>query len=152
MKRLVFCLLFVLLPNLTVADPLTQSAGTEPNGLITGHQVLDELVRGRTQYGLRSDGSNDVEYHAEDGTSAYWYWGCLYRGRWWATEENICYYYPALDVPGPHCFTVTRQDDQLQFWAAGGADTAPTVVITKTVDGNPENFPLNTDLVCDEVS
>lgn len=140
---------------LALAATLALSFAAEavsPVQAITGKAKLEALVSGKTQYGHRSDGTDDVEYHKENGVSAYWYWGCLYRGRWWATEENICYFYPAMDVPGPHCFSVTEEAGELLFYGTGDPSGSPTVRIYQSLDGNVEAFPLNTDLVCDEVS
>lgn len=131
--------------------PAAAADGT-PDGRVIGNAVLEELVSGRTQYGNRSDGSSDVEFHSEDGRSAYWYEGCLYRGIWWATEDQLCYIYPTTAWPGPHCFIVERRGGQVTFVGTPGGEDALVITITANVPGNPENFPLDGEGNCDLVS
>lgn len=119
---------------------------------VLGHDALETLVSGRTQYGDRSDGSSDIEFHNSDGRSAYWYEGCLYRGIWWATEESLCYIYPTTSWPGPHCFLVERRNGALRFIGEPGDPDALVITITSNVPGNPENFPLDGEGNCDLVS
>lgn len=123
-----------------------------PEGRILGNEALETLVSGRTQYGDRSDGSSDIEFHSDDGRSAYWYEGCLYRGIWWATADTLCYIYPTTSWPGPHCFLVERRDGALRFVGTPGDPEALVITITANVPGNPENFPLDGEGNCDLVS
>ena len=85
---------------LLLAAPAGAAENAPQDGRILGHTALERLVSGRTQYGDRSDGGYDIEFHSDDGRSAYWYEGCLYRGIWWATEEELCYIYPTTTWPG----------------------------------------------------
>lgn len=143
--------LAALLALLALALP-ARGEEAVPDGRILGHKTLESLVSGRTQYGDRSDGSSDIEFHSSDGRSAYWYEGCLYRGIWWATEDTLCYIYPTTTWPGPHCFIVERRDGALRFVGAPG-DLDPLVItITANVPGNPEHFPLDGEGNCDLVS
>jgi len=119
---------------------------------VVGREALTALVSGRTQYGDRSDGGSDIEFHSADGRSAYWYEGCLYRGVWWATEDALCYIYPTTSWPGPHCFAVERIDGHLSFVGTPGGEDALVIRITANVPGNPENFPLDGEGNCDLVS
>jgi hypothetical protein len=129
-----------------------QGEETVPEGRVLGNETLETLVSGRTQYGNRSDGSSDIEFHSSDGRSAYWYEGCLYRGIWWATDDSLCYIYPTTTWPGPHCFFVERQDGALRFVGTPGDPDALVITITDNVPGNPENFPLDGEGNCDLVS
>jgi hypothetical protein len=135
-----------------LATPVAAAEGTPADGRVLGHAVLEELVSGRTQYGDRSDGSSDIEFHSDDGRSAYWYEGCLYRGIWWATEDQLCYIYPTTSWPGPHCFIVERRAGQFTFVGSPGGENALVIAITANVPGNPENFPLDGEGNCDLVS
>lgn len=141
---------------LLAAPALAESTGTETevpqDGRLTGQEALIELVAGRTQYGNRSDGTSDIEYHAPDGRSAYWYEGCLWRGQWWATEEMLCYLYPTTDWPGPHCFTVERRAGAYYFVAANDSDAPLTIRITANEPGNTENFPMDAEGGCNLIS
>jgi len=123
-----------------------------PDGRLLGHATLEALVSGCTEYGDRSDGGYDIEFHSDDGRSAYWYEGCLYRGIWWATEDSLCYIYPTTTWPGPHCFHVERQEGQLSFVGTPGGPDNLVITITSNVPGNPENFPLDGEGNCDMVS
>lgn len=138
---------------LLAAPALAESeAEPPPDGRLTGREALTELVADRTQYGDRSDGSSDIEYHAADGRSAYWYEGCLWRGQWWATEEMLCYLYPTTDWPGPHCFTVERQAGDYYFVAANDSYDPLTIRITANEPGNTENFPMDAEGGCNLIS
>ena len=142
--------LLVLLALL--ATPTVAAEDAPLDGRVVGHDALEQLVSGRTQYGNRSDGGSDIEFHSDDGRSAYWFDGCLYRGIWWATEEQLCYIYPTTTWPGPHCFVVERRDGQLTFIGSPGGEGALIISITSNVPGNPENFPLDGEGNCDLVS
>lgn len=132
-------------------EPAAEDEASE-TARITGEEALTALVADRTQYGDRSDGLSDIEFHSGDGRSAYWYDGCLYRGVWWATEDALCYIYPTTTWPGPHCFTVERRDGQLTFVGSPGGPDALVISITANVPGNPENFPLDGEGNCDLIS
>lgn len=143
---------WALLALLLAAAPAAAGETPPADGRVTGHEALVTLVSGRTQYGDRSDGGTDIEYHNDDGRSAYWYEGCLYRGIWWATEDELCYIYPTTTWPGPHCFVVERSGGQLAFVGSPGGADALVITITANVPGNPENFPLDGEGNCDLVS
>lgn len=143
----------ILLLWLTALPAVAETpAPPQPDGQIRGRQALIDLLADRTQYGDRSDGTWDIEFHSADGRSAYWYEDCLWRGQWWATDEMVCYVYPTTSWPGPHCFTVERRAGQTWFVGVGGAVDRLEILITRNVPGNPENFPLDQEGNCDLVS
>jgi len=146
--RHVLILLLWLLPLPAAAS------GDEPppDGQVRGRQTLIDLVADRTQYGDRSDGTTDIEFHSGDGRSAYWFEDCLWRGQWWATDEMICYVYPTTSWPGPHCFTVERRAGRYIFVGVGGSVDTLEITITSNVPGNVENFPLDQEGNCELVS
>jgi hypothetical protein len=148
--RHVLILLLALLALPAIAAEATPP--TEPDGQLRGRQRLIDLVADRTQYGNRSDGTSDIEYHSADGRSAYWFEDCLWRGQWWATDEMICYVYPTTSWPGPHCFTVERRGGTHWFVGVGGAVDRLEIRITANLPGNVENFPLDQEGNCELVS
>lgn len=119
---------------------------------IVGQAALEALVSDRTLYSHRSDGGDEIEFHRADGLSAYLYRDCLYRGRWWATDENLCYFYPAMSPSGPHCFVVVETAAGLELWSAGGTDAEPTSVVFERLPGNSESLPLNQDDDCEPIA
>lgn len=148
--RHLLTLLLLLAAWPAAADETTDAPATE--GQVLGRKALAALVADRTQYGDRSDGLKDIEYHSADGRSAYWFDDCIWRGQWWATDEMLCYVYPTTNWPGPHCFTVERHDGKLYFIGIGGSVDRLVIEITKNVPGNVENFPMDAEGNCDQVS
>lgn len=117
---------------------------------ITGKAALEALVSGRTQYRDRSDGTSEIEYHSPDGRSAYVWDNCIERGQWWATEDQICFFYPDTALQGPHCFWIKRNaKDQLEFWWSGDPRAPlPTATTVEDLPGNVERLPLDTTGEC----
>ncbi len=116
---------------------------------VTGIEKLEELVRDRTHYRTRSDGSFEVEYHSKEGISAYVWEGCVIRGEWWATPEEICFFYPDNDLQGPHCFFIEEGENGLEFWWSGNPfATEPTATTVRDVQGNSEHLPLGVNGEC----
>ncbi len=150
MRHVLILLLALLALPAQAADATPPAA--EPDGQVRGRQTLIALIADRTQYGDRSDGTSDIEYHSADGRSAYWFEDCLWRGQWWATDEMICYVYPTTSWPGPHCFTVERRGGAHWFVGVGGAVDRLEIEITANVPGNVENFPLDQEGNCELVS
>ncbi len=152
MRRLLIrCLLVALLPP---AGALADETGAldRPDGHIVGKATLIELVADATLYGDRSDGALDIEYHHPDGRSAYWFEGCLYRGQWWATAEELCYFYPTTDWPGPHCFSAEVWSGQLYMVGSGDVLGDLVIQITERAAGNSEHLALDAEGGCDLVS
>ncbi len=116
---------------------------------VTGIEALEALVRGRTHYRTRSDGSFEIEYHSTDGISAYVWEGCVIRGEWWATPEEICFFYPENDLQGPHCFFIEKGEEGLEFWWSGNpVATEPTATTVRDVEGNSERLPVGVSGEC----
>ncbi len=116
---------------------------------ITGIEALEKLVSGRTHYRSRSDGSFEIEYHSKDGISAYVWEGCVQHGEWWATPEEICFFYPDSDLQGPHCFFIEDGGEGLEFWWSGNpAALEPTATTVRDVEGNSERLPLGVSGEC----
>lgn len=148
--RHLLTLLLLLAAWSAAADETTDAPPAE--GQVLGRKALSALVADRTQYGDRSDGLQDIEYHSADGRSAYWFEDCIWRGQWWATDQMLCYVYPTTNWPGPHCFTVERHAGRLYFIGVGDAADRLVIEITKNVPGNVENFPMDAEGNCDQVS
>lgn len=133
-----------------------EAEGVEPDeleepdsGRVTGIEALEDLVRGRTHYRTRSDGSFEVEFHSVDGISAYVWEGCVIRGEWWATPEEICFFYPDNDLQGPHCFFIEKGEEGLEFWWSGNpVATEPTATTVRDVEGNSERLPVGVSGEC----
>lgn len=142
-----------LLLALAAGSAAAEEAAPRPDGRILGKAALVELVSGATLYGERSDGTEDIEYHHPDGRSAYWYEGCLYRGQWWADDQQLCYLYPTTDWPGPHCFAAEVWQGSL-FMVGGGEAALDllSIEITGRTEGNSESFPLDAEGGCELVS
>ena len=149
MRHVLTCLLLALAPA-AAAEEATR--GDRPEGRILGESALSDLVSGATLYGDRPDGTIDIEYHHPDGRSAYWYEGCLYRGQWWAEQQQLCYVYPTTDWPGPHCFAAEVWNGQLYLVGAGDTLDGLVIEITERVEGNSENFPLDAEGGCELIS
>ena len=116
---------------------------------ITGIEALEKLVSGRTHYRTRSDGSFEIEYHSKDGVSAYVWEGCVQHGEWWATPEEICFFYPDTELQGPHCFFIEDGQEGLEFWWSGNpAALEPTATTVRDVEGNSERLPLGVSGEC----
>ncbi len=116
---------------------------------ITGVETLEALVKNRTQYRTRSDGSFEVEYQSPDGISAYLWEGCVIRGEWWTTEDEICFFYPDNDLQGPHCFYIEKGEKGLEFWWSGNPfATEPTATTVRDVEGNSEQLPVGVNGEC----
>lgn len=136
-----------------VAEPENADAPEVPQepvtGRVTGIEALEALVRGRTHYRTRSDGSFEVEYHSTDGISAYVWEGCVIRGEWWATPEEICFFYPDNDLQGPHCFFIEKGEEGLEFWWSGNPlATEPTATTVRDIEGNSERLPVGVNGEC----
>lgn len=149
MRRLTLTLILALgLPPVAVsAEELASSAA---EGWVTGKAALNELMSDRTHYRDRSDGSSEVEYQAPDGRSAYLWENCVERGRWWVTEQEVCFFYPDTALQGPHCFRVKRNAQaQLEFWWAGDPYAPlPTATTVDDRPGNAERLPLGVTGEC----
>lgn len=117
---------------------------------VTGKAALEALVSGRTQYRDRSDGTSEIEYHSPDGRSAYVWDNCIERGQWWATDDQICFFYPDTTLQGPHCFWIKRNaKDQLEFWWSGDPGAPlPTATTIEDLPGNVEHLPLDSTGEC----
>ncbi|MEQ8655536.1 MAG: hypothetical protein RIC87_24000 [Kiloniellales bacterium] len=137
-------------PALGEADGVEPDELEEPDsGRVTGIEALEDLVRGRTHYRTRSDGSFEVEFHSVDGISAYVWEGCVIRGEWWATPEEICFFYPDNDLQGPHCFFIEKGEEGLEFWWSGNpVATEPTATTVRDVEGNSERLPVGVSGEC----
>lgn len=145
--------LSALVLALAAGTAAAEEAQPQPDGRILGQSALTELVNDATLYGDRSDGTLDIEYHHPDGRSAYWYEGCLYRGQWWADEQQLCYFYPTTSWPGPHCFAAEVWQGKLYMVGAGDDALGQlTIEITERTEGNSENFPLDAEGDCELVS
>ncbi len=116
---------------------------------VNGIEALEVLVKGRTHYRSRSDGSFEIEYHSEQGISAYVWEGCVIRGEWWATPEEICFFYPDNDLQGPYCFFIEKGEEGLEFWWSGNPlATEPTATTVRDSLGNSERLPVGVDGEC----
>ena len=148
MWRLLALLALILSTSLAAAEQLAVT-GTEGNW-ITGKAALTDLMSDRTQYRDRSDGSSEVEYQSPDGRSAYLWENCVERGRWWVTDEQVCYFYPDTALQGPHCFRLRYNgQNELEFWWAGDPlAPLPTATTTEDVKGNVERLPLDVTGEC----
>ncbi len=148
MRRLLLSLVLLLPVSLAGADEAQLATGSD--GWITGKEALTEAISDHTQYRDRSDGSSEVEYQAPDGRSAYLWDNCVERGKWWVTEQEICYYYPDTALQGPHCFRLKRNaEQQLEFWWAGDPlSPLPTATTTQDLKGNVERLPLGVTGEC----
>jgi len=116
---------------------------------ITGRKKLEALLSGRTHYRSRSDGSSEIEFHSEDGISAYLWDSCVQRGSWWATEEEVCFYYPDTELKGPHCFYLVDAEEGVEFWWIGDVlAPSPTAINVRDVPGNAANLPIGVSGEC----
>jgi len=150
-------LAIMLLGPPLAAEELTPAASPKTDGgskdrldrRVTGIEALEALVAGRTHYRTRADGSYEIEYHSRDGVSAYVWEGCVVYGEWWATPDEICFFYPESELQGPHCFFIERGKEGLEFWWSGNpVATEPTAVTVKDVEGNVERLPLGVSGEC----
>ncbi|MEO1190358.1 MAG: hypothetical protein AAFY02_01265 [Pseudomonadota bacterium] len=116
---------------------------------VLGIEALEDLVAGRTQYRRRVDGTYEIEYHHPDGIAAYVWEGCVIYGEWWATPEEICFFYPDSELQGPHCFFIEEGEEGLEFWWSDDPMALqPTAITVKDVEGNVERLPLGVNGEC----
>jgi hypothetical protein len=103
-------------------------------------RALDDL----TIFGRYYDGEEWIEYHLEDGRTAYSEKGCTYPGKWWMENGTICYAYPNYRDNTPNCFMMfMRPNGAIQF-VAFAADGSPYLASssTKTATGNVAHLPI----------
>ncbi len=103
-------------------------------------KALDDL----TIYGRYYDGEDWIEYHLEDGRTAYSEKGCTYPGKWWMENGTICYAYPNYRDNTPNCFVMfMRPNGSIQF-VAFAADGSPYLASSsiKTAAGNDAHLPI----------
>jgi len=118
-------------------------------GRITGIEALEALVKNRTHYRRRSNGVFEVEFHSTAGISAYLWEGCVIYGKWWATPDEICFFYPESEIQGPHYFFIEEGGEGLEFWWSGDPlSPVPTATVVRDVEGNAENFPVGVSGEC----
>lgn len=136
-------------PPPVAAAPEQQSVSGREARRVTGVEALEALVSNRTHYRTRSDGSYEIEYQSPDGISAYVWEGCVLYGEWWATADEICFFYPESELQGPHCFFIEKGEKGLEFWWSGNPfATEPTATTVKDVEGNVERLPLGVSGEC----
>ena len=86
---------------------------------------IEPVMEGLTLYGCYTDGRENEPEWAELTETG----GALYDvlegkelvGQWWVEDfaNAVCYYYPAREPRGPHCFWVVRSRDDLHFYSLG---------------------------------
>ncbi len=151
MKRTIMVALGLLFAALALggrgAVAITDS---EERTLVADRTELTRLFVDRTFYGRYADGSDFIEYYAPDGRAGYWD-GCPHSGRWWVAESGaqavVCFVYPTMAPPGPHCFDVYRappgRGGRLEFLLDGSYDNWPAHAWTRAIrPGNPEQLSL----------
>lgn len=130
-----------------VADAITD---TEGRSRIADRAALIREFTDRTFYGRYVDGSNFTEYYAPDGRAGYWD-GCPHAGRWWVEarheEAVVCFVYPTMSPPGPHCFGVFKapasRGGRLEFLLDGSDPRWNAHAYTRAIrPGNPEGLSL----------
>ncbi|MCK6449399.1 MAG: hypothetical protein L6R19_00850 [Alphaproteobacteria bacterium] len=134
-------------PGARDAGAITDNEERTP---ITDRAELTRLFVDRTFYGRYADNSKFIEYYAPDGRAGY-FDGCPHSGRWWVAESGgeavVCFVYPTMAPPGPHCFDVfraaTRNGGRLEFLLDGSDASWPAHAWTRAIrPGNPEQLSL----------
>lgn len=121
------------------------------SGWLKSDAELRAAVSDSTHVRRRVDGSEETEYHSEDGRVAYLFDGCLWSGQWWVAEEEICYRYPELSGAMEHCFFLRDGPAGLEFWSVERtAEPRPLAVVEQLLDGNPRGLSLEAGGRCQE--
>lgn len=103
--------------------------------------AIRQLVEGQTHYRLRSDGTTEIEYQAPDGRTAYLFDGCLYGGRWWIEDRQVCFSYSAISGEAASCFWLRQDGERIEFWdTSQPRATGPLAVTERRVPGNVEEL------------
>ncbi|MEO1190359.1 MAG: hypothetical protein AAFY02_01270 [Pseudomonadota bacterium] len=119
------------------------------SGWLESEQEIEAAISNATHVRTRIDGSEEVEFHSDDGRVGYFFEGCLWSGDWWATEETICYRYPSLSGDMSHCFYLRDGPAGLEYWSIEETDARrPLAVVTQLLDGNPRNLALDSTGRC----
>ena len=120
-------------------------------GWLTTDSEIENAVSDATHVRSRSDGSDEIEYHSEDGKVAYLWDGCLWSGEWWVREEQICYRYPSLSGDMAHCFYLRDGPAGLEYWSVDDSEaTRPLALVEALLDGNPRDLVMDSGGRCQE--
>jgi len=146
---LFIALVFFVMPGAPLPFSIPHAAAQEAalpenSRIIRDPAAIKAKLNNLTVYGRYYDGENWIEYHLEDGRTAYWEKGCTYPGKWWVDNGEVCYAYPSYHNGAPNCFILTETaGGNLQFFSLSEAGTPYLASIsTHIAPGNAEHLPI----------
>ncbi|GAB5469722.1 MAG: hypothetical protein Kilf2KO_27520 [Rhodospirillales bacterium] len=121
------------------------------SGWLESEREIEAAISDATHVRTRADGTDEVEFHSEDGRVAYAFEGCLWSGEWWIAEEAICYRYPSLSGDMAHCFYLRDGPAGLEYWSVDDQEARqPLALVKSLLQGNPRDLSLESTGRCRE--